>query len=70
MVKIQEKKKKMKKIKQKELQELLSVPGAIDSNEKALELYDQQPLKASDLSKKDIKKLERLRKKATSEDVP
>lgn len=40
MVKIQEKKKKMKKAKQKELQEMLAVPGSIDSNEKAMELYE------------------------------
>lgn len=71
MIKIQEKKKKMKKIKQKELQDILAIPGSIDTNERALELYDQQPLKASELSKNDIKRLERLRKKATNtDDVP
>lgn len=70
MVKIAEKKKKMKKSKQKELQEMLSVPGSIDSTEKAMELYDSQSIKASELSRKDVKRLERLRKKATDPNVP
>lgn len=60
MLKIEQKKKqaKVKKSKQneniKQLKDALSVPGAIDSPEYALELYDKQGLKASSPSQKDL----------------
>ena len=72
IVKISEKKKQFKKKKQskeakqkqKDLQEIMKTPDSIDSVDMAMDLYQSQPLKASDLSGKDIKRLERLKRKA------
>ena len=63
--KVVQKKKLAQKKRDKELREALSVPGAIQSEEQALDLYEKQNLKASQPSEKDIKRLERLRRKAT-----
>jgi len=41
-------------------------PNLIDSQEKAIELYESQPIKASELTNKDINRLEKLKSKATS----
>lgn len=46
---------------------MVNTPGSIDSVDVAMDLYNSQPLKASELSGKDIKRLERLKKKATEE---
>ena len=46
---------------------MLKTPEQIDSVDLAMDLYKNQPLKASDLSGKDIKRLERLKKKATED---
>lgn len=70
IIKIEQKKKKMakgdRKKKQLELQEKLSVPGAIGSADEALELADQQRLTVKDLSRKEIRRLEKLKKRAES----
>ena len=46
---------------------MVNTPGSIDSVDVAMDLYKNQPLKASELSGKDIKRLERLKKKATED---
>ena len=70
IIKIEQKKRKMakgdRKRKQLELQERLQVPGAIGSVDEALELADQQRLTVKDLSRKEIKRLEKLRRRAES----
>ena len=62
------KKKSVQKKRDKELREALSVPGAIQSEEQALELYEKQNLKASAPSNKDIRRLERLKRRAESDE--
>lgn len=70
IIKIEQKKKKMakgdRKRKQLELQEKLQVPGTIGSVDEALELADQQRLTVKDLSRKEIKRLEKLKRRAES----
>ena len=70
IIKIEQKKKKMakgdRKKRQLELQEKLQVPGAIGSADEALELADKQSLTVRELSRKDIRRLEKLKKRAES----
>ena len=70
IVKIERKKKKLAKKKERQenvlkLQAAINSPDRIDANQ-ALDLADSSSLKASELSKKDIKRLKKLKARAQS----
>ncbi len=69
MVKVQKKKKSVKRTKSEqverdaEIQKLLDSPQDINYDV-AMKMYEDQPLEAAEVSSKDLRKLRRLKKKA------
>ncbi|CDW83912.1 UNKNOWN [Stylonychia lemnae] len=73
MLKIQKKKdavknKREQRLMDKEIQRLLQNPQKVDVD-KALELYDNQPIEAKQVTNKDLRKLRRLKRKAEKVDA-
>lgn len=68
IVKIEKKKQYKKSVREqrqrdKEIQQLLKNPQDIDY-EKAMKIYEDQPLEAKDITAKDKRRLKRLKRKA------
>jgi hypothetical protein len=69
LVKIEKKKtvkRRSAKAKREEIQKLLEKPQDINY-EKAMQMYEEQPLEAKEVTQKDLRRLSRLKRKADSE---